>query len=225
VRRSQNPTGRPAADAAALSALVDNIRTLRLTLAADLAVAAAAIEAGEPAIAQEILTADRLEVRRLSSQTSLESRQAGRRKRRRVILALPAVPLIGALAMTGAAALTAHDSGRPRAASQRTIVAPRPLADGSPRRHVIVPTIERPLEKAAASQPLRKPAATGERGRQMPRPTTVSPTPTATPTSRPKAPPLIRIGQQLLDPWQVQTPAPTPTTRPLSALAPIHGVL
>jgi hypothetical protein len=222
VRSSQNAPRRPTTDAA-VSDLVESIRALRLTLTADLAAAAAAIEAGEPAIAQDILTADRLEVRRLSlpASPSLPARPARRARRRRVLFTLPAVPLIGALAMTGAVALTTHDPGRQQMTPHRAAAAARPLVATGTRGHHSVPTIERPLQKSAVSQPIKQSPATGHSSAEAKRQAASAPTPTATATPRPNAPPLIRIGQRLLDPW----PVPTPTTQPLGAPTQLPGSL
>jgi hypothetical protein len=52
--------------AAAVCDLIDDIRTLRLTLTADLAAAAGAVEADEPAVVADILAASRVNVMRLS---------------------------------------------------------------------------------------------------------------------------------------------------------------
>jgi hypothetical protein len=87
-----------------IAELLDNVQQLRLTLAADLATAAGAIEADEPAIARDIIAADSVEVRRLGRPATADPQPAPRR--RRALLALPAIPLMGALAMTSAAAFS-----------------------------------------------------------------------------------------------------------------------
>jgi hypothetical protein len=110
----------------AVSELLDNIRNLRLTLTADLAAVAGAIDEDEPGVARDIVVADCIEVRRLCAGVSRPRRtgHAGRR-RRRALLMLPAIPLVGALAITGAAAFGSRDAGhshRPahRAAASET---------------------------------------------------------------------------------------------------------
>jgi hypothetical protein len=116
-RRRSHPRrpAAPVADSQDIAKLLENVHQLRLTLTADLAAAASAIDADEPAVARDIVAADRREVRELSDRLrSLpvpvpEPRPQPRRepaRSRRALLALPAVPLIGALAMTGAAALS-----------------------------------------------------------------------------------------------------------------------
>jgi hypothetical protein len=96
-------------DRAELAQLLDSIQQLRLTLTADLAAAASAVEADHPEIARDIIAADRVEVRRLSTSVVAPRRPEPPRRRRRALLALPAIPLVGALAMTGAAAIGGHN--------------------------------------------------------------------------------------------------------------------
>jgi hypothetical protein len=125
----------------ALSELLDDMRELRMTLAADLSAAAGATEDDAHDVAGQIVDADRRElaafVRRAVGRLSALEPGAGatpaipvptafppsafkqvpqQRLRRRVLLSLPAVPLIGALAMSAAAAagllpVPGHSSG------------------------------------------------------------------------------------------------------------------
>jgi len=123
----------------ALSGLLDDMRELRMTLAADLSAAAGATEDGAHDVAGEILDADRREmaafvrraVGRLSALEPADSaipaasvlavptafpKVPRQRWRRRVLVSLPAVPIIGALAMSAAAAagllpVPGHSSG------------------------------------------------------------------------------------------------------------------
>lgn len=111
----------PVASSQDIANLLENVHQLRLTLTADLAAAASAIDADEPAVARDIVAADRHEVRALSDRLRprpephpepVPQPQPRREpaRSRRALLALPAVPLIGALAMTGAAALNSGGS-------------------------------------------------------------------------------------------------------------------
>jgi hypothetical protein len=96
--------------------LLDDVHRLRLTLTADLSAAASAVEAEELQVARDIVNADSVEVRRLQrdARTRTSPVPAGRPVRpRRALLALPAIPLVGALAMTGAAAFGGHHSASP----------------------------------------------------------------------------------------------------------------
>jgi hypothetical protein len=112
VRRTPDPS---------MSELLDNIRALRLTLTADLAAVAGALDEDEPGIARDIVAADCHEVQRLSSGGSQPHRALpASPRRRRALLALPAIPLIGVLAMTGAAALSHHDATHSHPHSHRT---------------------------------------------------------------------------------------------------------
>jgi hypothetical protein len=102
-----------------LEGLVQDMRDLRLTLAADLHAAAAAVEDGATEVASDIFAADREELARfrriaemrmgkLQRLTLVESDSGSDdvdapRWRRRVAFALPAVPLVGAMAVSAAA--------------------------------------------------------------------------------------------------------------------------
>ena len=123
---------------AGLDGLLDEVRDLRLTLAADLATAAGATELGETAIASDILEGDRRELARFLRLADAQLR--GERKptpaapgqpkwRRRVVVALPAIPLVGAMTLTAAAAAGAltlsgptHHHSTARAAAPSTAV-------------------------------------------------------------------------------------------------------
>lgn len=99
-------------DLANLDGLLDEVRGLRLTLAADLATAAGATELGETAVAGDILEGDRRELARFLRLADAQLRgerkptavPAEQRWRRRVVVALPAIPLVGAMTLTAAAA-------------------------------------------------------------------------------------------------------------------------
>jgi len=95
-----------------LEGLLHDMRELRLTLAADLHAAAAAAEDGAAEVASDIVGADREELARF--RRVAESRLLGIQRlavaepeapkwRRRVVVALPAVPLVGAMALSAAA--------------------------------------------------------------------------------------------------------------------------
>lgn len=107
-----------------LDGLLDDVRDLRLTLAADLHAAAGAAEAGAADVAREIVDADQRELarfarvaeQRLHRLTRRAEREQNRRRwRRRLTVTLPAVPLAGAMAIAAAAAtgslpVPGHDS-------------------------------------------------------------------------------------------------------------------
>jgi hypothetical protein len=98
------------------------MRELRLTLAADLTAAAGAAEDGAEDVAAQIVDADRRELalfardadrrlRRLqrgpqpaAADEAADATAARRRRRRRLAIALPVVPMVGALAVSAAAA-------------------------------------------------------------------------------------------------------------------------
>ena len=118
--------------------LLDDMRELRLTFVADLSAAAAAVEADSDGVAADIVESDRQELMAFlrRSTARLEGAPipvtAGARRtaakpanwRRRVAISLPAVPLVGALAMSAAAAAgllplpTHHSSPHARVLSE-----------------------------------------------------------------------------------------------------------
>jgi hypothetical protein len=106
----------PTPDAAEVQQLLDDVHRLRLTLTADLSAAASAVEAEELQVARDIVTGDALEVRRLGSEVrsrTAPADAASAARPRRALLVLPAIPLVGALAMTGAAAFGGgHDASK-----------------------------------------------------------------------------------------------------------------
>jgi hypothetical protein len=134
----------------AFAELMEDVRGLRLTLALDLSAAAGAADVGEDAVAASIVEADRQELltfmrdanarlNALEDEVPVESSRrvavaptgaAHGTWRRRALISLPAVPLVGALAVSAAAAAGAlplpnHASAhieRPRA------TAPAPVA-------------------------------------------------------------------------------------------------
>jgi len=135
--------GEPAAvpeplSAATIEHLLDDMRDLRLTFVADLSAAAAALEADSDEVAGQIVESDRQELlaflRRSTARlagdpvsaptTSPRPARQSTAWRRRVAIALPAVPLAGALAMSAAAAAgllplpTHHATSHPRVLSE-----------------------------------------------------------------------------------------------------------
>src|SRR3954453_4940516 len=111
-----------------LDGLLRDVRELRLTLAADLHAAAAAAEDGEAEVASDIVEADRDEIARFRRVAETRLLRLQRlavaepelpRWRRRVVVALPAVPLVGALAVSAAAVTGvmplpgSHDTANP----------------------------------------------------------------------------------------------------------------
>jgi hypothetical protein len=135
---------RPAAsdNPAALEGLLDDVRALRLTLTADLHAAAAAAEEGAAQIASDILEADRDELARfrrvaemrMSGASQPEPVAAGSpsRWRRRAVVALPAVPLIGAMAVSAAAVTGALPMPGQTAGSKAATQAPAAQQAASP---------------------------------------------------------------------------------------------
>jgi hypothetical protein len=106
------------ADPRSITDLLDDVRELRLTLAADLSTAAAAVDADSDEVAADILAGDRRDLAaflrrsasRLEGLTPTSAPDADlavaapRPWRRRALVSLPAIPLVGALAMSAAAA-------------------------------------------------------------------------------------------------------------------------
>lgn len=125
-RTAGDPAGQPdssarpdAVSAELIADLLDDMQDLRLTLVADLSAVAAAVETDSERIAADILECDRQELlaflRRDAARLSARADDATvtaaaqnvpkpRSWRRRVVISLPAVPLVGALAMSAAAA-------------------------------------------------------------------------------------------------------------------------
>jgi hypothetical protein len=149
--------GRPRRTAASssptpLDGLLQDVRDLRLTLAADLNAAAGAAEAGAPTVAGDILDADRRELIRFAHAAELriarmEQREAAQtcpsHWRRRVAFALPAVPLVGAMAMsaaalTGTLPLPGHDRGADRPGATTSAALPTSPVSSSFQRLVNV---------------------------------------------------------------------------------------
>jgi len=114
VSRFRGRSRQPAANGvpSPLEDILQDVRDLRLTLTADLHAAAAATEDGATQVASDIVEADREEIARF--RRVAESRLLGIQRlavvepeapkwRRRAIVALPAVPLVGAMALSAAA--------------------------------------------------------------------------------------------------------------------------
>jgi len=102
-----------------LEELLENMHDLRMTLAVDLTAAAGAADAGADDVARDIIEADRRELARFARVAGLklanldgesladEPRPVRREPspwRRRVVTALPVVPVVGAMALSAAAA-------------------------------------------------------------------------------------------------------------------------
>jgi hypothetical protein len=145
---------RPMSPPPDLAALLDDVRELRLTLAADLSAAAGAAEAGADDLVADIVVGDQRELGAFSRRSrdrllALDGRTdvhtglgaTGQpesvpaahtsRWRRRALVALPTVPLVGAVAISAAAAMgyfpastPSHSASEPRIASD----APAPVA-------------------------------------------------------------------------------------------------
>lgn len=136
ARRRPEPAADPVVDPAVdpvMQALLDDVRTTRIHLAADLSAAAGALDDGHAEVARDIVAGDiedvaafrALATARLAAEPApvVVPRPRTRSRRTRVLLALPAVPLVGALAMTTAAAIgggthpATHHASRPAAAA------------------------------------------------------------------------------------------------------------
>jgi len=125
-----------AVSASTIEHLLDDMRDLRLTFVADLSAAAAAVEEDSERVAGDILDSDRQELlaflRRSTARlegvpvpapaASVRPARQSAGWRRRVVISLPAVPLVGALAMSAAAAAG---------------LLPLPTHHTSPRVHVL----------------------------------------------------------------------------------------
>jgi hypothetical protein len=140
--------------------LLDHLAQLRLTLTADLSAAAAALDAGEPTVARDIVNADRAELRRVQDAAAQPRSEPARVARgepartRRALLILPAIPLVGALAVTGAAALGMHVSAPTPVAGHHTSAS---VSDTNPAlriRETTGPTLRR-LERMVSNHPKR----------------------------------------------------------------------
>jgi hypothetical protein len=102
------PSGDP------LASLLEDVHDLRMTLAADLTAAAGAADAGAEDVARDIIDADRAELARFARVANIRLERLGRPQpepvasppawRRRVAVALPVVPVVGAMALSAAAA-------------------------------------------------------------------------------------------------------------------------
>lgn len=102
-----------AAERTPLESLLEDMRDLRLTLAADLNAAAGAAEHGADNVAADIVEADREELARfarVADQRLLRLQRLATagpetpKWRRRVVVSLPVVPVVGAMALSAAAA-------------------------------------------------------------------------------------------------------------------------
>jgi hypothetical protein len=157
ARRWHHPLRRSVASRANsddVAKLLADVHELRLTLTADLSAAASAIDADELAVARDIVSADVLEVRRLrgeTAQAAVEQRPEPVR-RSRVLLALPAIPLVGALAMTGAAALNGGGPTHSPVTSSNRAVMPRTADTPGEIRQTATSTL-RHLERVVNKHP------------------------------------------------------------------------
>lgn len=95
------------ADDRAIAELLERVRDVRTTLAIDLSAAAGALEEDRPEVARDILTATTTEVAAIGARSPRRRTRpvTPRHRGRRVLLALPLVPLVGGIAMTTAAAM------------------------------------------------------------------------------------------------------------------------
>lgn len=106
--RAPLPPGDP------LETLLSDMHDLRMTLAADLTAAAGAADAGADDVARDIIEADRVELARFARVANIRlerlehplpaQREERAPWRRRVAVALPVVPVVGAMALSAAAA-------------------------------------------------------------------------------------------------------------------------
>ena len=150
LRRKDAPL--PSSDP--LASLLEDMHDLRMTLAADLTAAAGAADAGADDVARDIIEADRVELARFARVANVRLERLGRPQpepvparpdwRRRVAVALPVVPVVGAMALSAAAA---------------TGVLPIPGATHAPKPAVVraddtspVSSLQQ-LEKVLASDP------------------------------------------------------------------------
>lgn len=112
--RSRRPDA-PLPSSDALESLLEDMHDLRMTLAADLTAAAGAADAGADEVARDIIEADRVELARFARVANVRLERLARGAseptvherpawRRRVAVALPVVPVVGAMALSAAAA-------------------------------------------------------------------------------------------------------------------------
>ncbi|HVV75305.1 MAG TPA: hypothetical protein VHC43_04650 [Mycobacteriales bacterium] len=145
--RSDGGAEQGAAADPAIAELLDAVRAVRTTLAIDLSAAAGALDAENPQVASDIIAATSAELKLVASQTrepASAQRAPHRRSRRtRALLALPAVPLIGAIAMTTAAAL--NGSGAKPAVHH--------IATSAPPQHATATTTLHRLEHVVTHHP------------------------------------------------------------------------
>ena len=97
-----------------LESLLEDMHDLRMTLAADLTAAAGAADAGAEQVARDIIEADQAELARFARVANVRLERLARPQpepvverpawRRRVAVALPVVPVVGAMALSAAAA-------------------------------------------------------------------------------------------------------------------------
>jgi hypothetical protein len=227
MRRRNDRAERRDAESAAVAALVDDIRSLRLTLAADFSAAAAAIDAAEPAVARDIMAGDRGELRRLAAGFTVPEPATHRRPgRRRAVVAAAAIPMVAALATTGAMALTttwntSHEPMRRVSSHQDVAAAARAYPGATRSRSLTTATAERPLATSGQRRSVRLSATTADRdpadrnaAGRAPRPTPSAFAPTPKPTANITG--LLAVEHRLLGAWPTPSPAPTPTTQPWS---------
>ncbi|HEX3824910.1 MAG TPA: hypothetical protein VHV79_10645 [Mycobacteriales bacterium] len=220
MRRKNDRSERRDAESAAVAALVDDIRSLRLTLAADFSAAAAAIDAAEPAVARDIMAGDRGEVRRLAAGFTKPPAAARRPGRRRAFVAAAAIPMVGVLAVTGAMALStgraaSHDPAQRVGSYHHLAAAAGVLPEATRPPLLTTATAERKVATSARVRSARLPATAAGRdragGTAGPSPSGFAPTP-----KRPiKITGLLAVEHRLLGAWP--TPSPTPTIQPPTA--------
>jgi hypothetical protein len=125
------------------------VREARTTLAIDLSAAAGALEDGRPEVARDIVAATSAEMASLplAAERSAVDDSRPSVRRRRLLIALPAVPLLGAVAMSAAAAIGASTSSSTPTSPHQTVIAEihRPVVAA----HLPGPTSERPPSDSA----------------------------------------------------------------------------
>jgi hypothetical protein len=133
VRRRLRRGATPAAgvepadvDEQRLAELLHSVRDVRTALTLELSAAAGALEDERPEVARDIVAAASDEVAAISSRTRRDqvrpSTPRPRRTSRKALLALAVVPLVGAIAMSAAAAIGGHISNPAHQRHRATIV-------------------------------------------------------------------------------------------------------
>jgi hypothetical protein len=168
-------------------------------------------------VARDIMAGDRGELRRLAAGFTVPEPATHRRPgRRRVVVAAAAIPMVAALATTGAMALTttwktSHEPMRRVSSHQDVAAAARAHPGATRSRSLTTATAERQLATSGQRRSVRLSATTADRA---PRPTPSAFAPTPKPTANITG--LLAVERRLLGAWPTPSPAPTPTTQPWS---------